>query len=78
MYREEYFISLVRNLTLMTAPFMINLGITILAEMQNMRILVVDDNPKIVSFVKRGLAYEGHIINTAANELEAILSAVTT
>jgi len=37
-----------------------------------MRILVVDDDPEIVSFVKRGLAYEGYAIDTAADGTEAL------
>jgi DNA-binding response OmpR family regulator len=54
---------------------MISLGIQILAEMRNMRILVVDDDPEIVSFVKRGLAYEGYTVDTAADGPEALSKA---
>jgi two-component system response regulator MprA len=38
-----------------------------------MRILVVDDDPEIVSFVRRGLAYEGYTVDTAANGKEALV-----
>jgi two-component system response regulator MprA len=37
-----------------------------------MRILVVDDDPEIVSFVRRGLAYEGYTVVTAADGKEAL------
>jgi DNA-binding response OmpR family regulator len=40
-----------------------------------MRILVVDDDPEIVSFVKRGLAHEGYRVDTAANGKEALTKA---
>ena len=40
-----------------------------------MRILVVDDDPEIVSFVKRGLAYEGYTVDTAADGSEALSKA---
>lgn len=40
-----------------------------------MRILVVDDDPEIVSFVKRGLAYEGYKVDTAADGSEALAKA---
>lgn len=40
-----------------------------------MRILVVDDDPEIVSFVKRGLAYEGYKVDTAADGSEALTKA---
>jgi len=40
-----------------------------------MRILVVDDDPEIVSFVKRGLAYEGYTVDTAADGSEALAKA---
>jgi len=40
-----------------------------------MRILVVDDDPEIVSFVKRGLAYEGYKVDTAADGAEALTKA---
>ncbi len=40
-----------------------------------MRILVVDDDPEIVSFVKRGLAYEGYTVDTAADGPEALSKA---
>lgn len=40
-----------------------------------MRILVVDDDPEIVSFVKRGLAYEGYTIDTASDGTEALAKA---
>jgi len=40
-----------------------------------MRILVVDDDPEILSFVKRGLAYEGYAVDTAADGKEALVKA---
>jgi two-component system response regulator MprA len=40
-----------------------------------MRILVVDDDPEIVSFVRRGLAYEGFRVDTAADGKEALIKA---
>ncbi len=40
-----------------------------------MRILVVDDDPEISSFIKRGLAYEGYTIDTAADGTEALAKA---
>jgi two-component system response regulator MprA len=40
-----------------------------------MRILVVDDDPEIVSFLRRGLAYEGYKVDTAADGLEALAKA---
>ena len=40
-----------------------------------MRILVVDDDPEIVSFVKRGLAYEGYAVDTASDGPEALTKA---
>ncbi len=40
-----------------------------------MRILVVDDDPEIVSFVKRGLAYEGYTVDTASDGTEALAKA---
>ena len=40
-----------------------------------MRILVVDDDPEILSVVRRGLAYEGYTVDTAANGNEALASA---
>ncbi len=40
-----------------------------------MRILVVDDDSEIVSFVKRGLAYEGYSVDTAADGKEALTKA---
>lgn len=41
----------------------------------NMRILVVDDDPEIVSFVKRGLTYEGYSVDTAGDGTEALVKA---
>jgi two-component system response regulator MprA len=41
-----------------------------------MSILVVDDDPEIVSLVKRGLAYEGYTIETAADGTEALVKAL--
>jgi two-component system response regulator MprA len=40
-----------------------------------MRILVVDDDPEIVSFIRRGLAYEGYTVDTAADGKEALTKA---
>lgn len=40
-----------------------------------MHILVVDDDPEIVSFLKRGLAYEGYTIDTAGDGTEALAKA---
>ena len=42
---------------------------------QNMRILVVDDDPEIVSFLKRGLTYEGYTVDTASDGTEALAKA---
>lgn len=40
-----------------------------------MRILVVDDDPEIVSFLRRGLIYEGYTVDTAADGTEALTNA---
>jgi two-component system response regulator MprA len=40
-----------------------------------MRILVVDDDPEIVSFLKRGLTYEGYTVDTAGDGAEALAKA---
>jgi len=40
-----------------------------------MRILVVDDDPEILSVVRRGLAYEGYTVDTAADGTEALTKA---
>ena len=40
-----------------------------------MRILVVDDDPEIVSLVKRDLAYEGYTVDTASDGTEALAKA---
>ena len=40
-----------------------------------MRILVVDDDPEIVSFIKRGLIYEGYSVDTAVDGTEALTKA---
>ncbi|OGO30781.1 MAG: DNA-binding response regulator [Chloroflexi bacterium RBG_16_56_11] len=37
-----------------------------------MRILVVDDDPEILSVVRRGLAYEGYTVDTATDGAEAL------
>lgn len=37
-----------------------------------MRILVVDDDPQIVSMLRRGLAYEGYTLDTAENGEKAL------
>lgn len=43
-----------------------------------MRILVVDDDPQIVSMLKRGLAYEGYTLDTAENGEKALAIARAT
>lgn len=40
-----------------------------------MRILVVDDDPEIVSFLRRGLIYEGYTVDTASDGIEALAKA---
>ncbi len=40
-----------------------------------MRILVVDDDPEIVSFLRRGLIYEGYNVDTAGDGTEALAKA---
>lgn len=40
-----------------------------------MHILVVDDDPEIVSFLKRGLIYEGYGVDTAGDGAEALAKA---
>ncbi len=40
-----------------------------------MRILVVDDDPEIVSFLKRGLIYEGYSVDTASDGTDALAKA---
>ncbi len=40
-----------------------------------MRILVVDDDPEILGLLKRGLAYEGYVVETAADGNEALAKA---
>ena len=40
-----------------------------------MNILVVDDDPEIVSFVKRGLIYDGYEVDTASDGSEALAKA---
>ncbi len=40
-----------------------------------MRILVVDDDPEILNLIRRGLAYEGHTVETAADGYEALTKA---
>src|SRR3972149_2379210 len=40
-----------------------------------MRILVVDDDPEILSFLKRGLVYEGYTVDTASDGAEALAKA---
>ena len=39
------------------------------------RILVVDDDPEIVSFLKRGLTYDGYAVDTAYDGAEALAKA---
>jgi two-component system response regulator MprA len=40
-----------------------------------MRILIVDDDPEILSVVRRGLAYEGYTVDTAGDGNEALAKA---
>ena len=40
-----------------------------------MHILVVDDDPEIVSFLRRGLIYEGYSFDTASDGAEALVKA---
>ena len=40
-----------------------------------MNILVVDDDPQIISFLKRGLTYKGYAVATAGNGAEALAKA---
>lgn len=40
-----------------------------------MNILVVDDDPEIVSLLKRGLTYEGYAVDTASDGAEALTKA---
>jgi len=40
-----------------------------------MRILVVDDDPEILSFLKRGLSYDGYEVDTARDGSEALAKA---
>ena len=40
-----------------------------------MHILVVDDDPEIISFLRRGLIYEGYQVDTASNGAEALAKA---
>jgi two-component system response regulator MprA len=42
---------------------------------RNMRILVVDDDPEIVSLLRRGLIYEGYAVDTANDGVEALAKA---
>jgi two-component system, OmpR family, response regulator MprA len=42
---------------------------------KKMRILVVDDDPHILSFLKRGLIYEGYTVDTAISGTEALAQA---
>ena len=44
--------------------------------MTTMRILVVDDDPEIVNLLRRGLAYEGYAVDTAASGTEALSRAL--
>ena len=40
-----------------------------------MRILAIDDDPEILSVIRRGLAYEGYTVDTAADGTEALTKA---
>lgn len=42
---------------------------------KNMHILVVDDDPEIVSVLKRGLIYEGYSVDTAGDGADALAKA---
>lgn len=44
-------------------------------KLKQARILVVDDDPEIVGFLKRGLTYEGYSVETAADGNEALVAA---
>lgn len=50
-------------------------SIGILQSEGSMQILVVDDDPEIISFVKRGLVYEGYSVDTASEGTEALAKA---
>ncbi|MEW6232873.1 MAG: response regulator, partial [Chloroflexota bacterium] len=41
-----------------------------------MRILVVDDDPQILNFLRRGLAYEGYAVDTAEDGESALKRAL--
>ena len=36
------------------------------------RVLVIDDDPTVLSVLKRGLAYEGFAVDTAATGLQGL------
>jgi len=40
-----------------------------------MRILIVDDDPEIINFVRTGLVYEGYTVDTAVNGADALARA---
>src|SRR5579859_4200203 len=40
------------------------------------RILVIDDDANITSFLKRALSYEGYLVDTAANGTEGLARAL--
>ncbi|MCL4553198.1 MAG: response regulator, partial [Candidatus Marsarchaeota archaeon] len=44
----------------------------------NKRILIVDDDPEILSLLRRGLAYEGYLIEQAQDGKEALAKARST
>jgi two-component system response regulator MprA len=50
-------------------------GEHVLVAEQKMRLLVVDDDPEILSFLKRGLTYEGYDVDTASDGTEALAKA---
>ena len=43
--------------------------------MASARVLVVDDDPKVLSLMKRGLAFEGYSVDLAGDGAEALLAA---
>ncbi len=45
------------------AIFSFSLAVKGVARLNKQRILVVDDDPEIVSVLKRGLAYEGYMVD---------------
>jgi two-component system, OmpR family, response regulator len=46
--------------------------------MTSMRLLIVEDEPKLASLLKRGLTEEGHVVDTAGNGVDALWIAAAT